>query len=356
MNDNTKSTITMCIAAILSVAMICGSVVMITDKTSTYAKDIATAAVASKTHTGTNGKGGGNSGSNGNNGSSADPYNPGGEVIDVASPLEPKSKSTAEAVSSTTDNSGDSTQKTAKTTTTAKKSSTTTKTTQKTTAKTTAAAKLTRLQIINNYNAAINKVRSSKAGYSKSRTTKLNSLDGGALVKNNTVKGVVSDFLGVGTKTYTNSKGKSEFMSAASLKLADVSDASYKLSGGNYTYTIKLNKGSSSASGSGKTNSSPVDRSGIFVGSGDKSAYDHKCAENLYTAINGADGASVGSVSENTSNVSITAVVNASSGKLVSLMISFNFAVKLSNIKYILTIKAASGTASTSVSYSSFKW
>ena len=170
------------------------------------------------------------------------------------------------------------------------------------------------------------------------------------------VKDAVSGFLGVGDKTYTNSKGKNEFMSAAALKSADVKSASYTLKNGKYTYTLVLNNGSSSADSSNKKNSSPVDRSGILVGTGDKTAYDHKCAENLYTAINNTDGASVKSISESTSNVKCVAVVNASNGRLESLSVSFDFAVTLTNTKYVVTIKSAGGTASTTVKYSNFKF
>ena len=202
----------------------------------------------------------------------------------------------------------------------------------------------------------MNKVISSKAGYSKTRSTKLNKLDAGALSNMGVVKDAVSGFLGVGDKTYTNAKGKSEFMSTAGLKAADVKSASYTLSGGKYTYTLVLNNGSSYADSANKKNNSPVDRSGILVGTGDKSAFDHKCAANLYTAINNTDGASVKSVRESSSNVKCVAVVNASNGRLESLTVSFDFAVTLTNTKYVVTIKNAGGSASTSVKYSGFKF
>lgn len=98
----------------------------------------------------------------------------------------------------------------------------------------------------------MNKVISSKAGYSKTRSTKLNKLDAGALSNMGVVKNAVSGFLGVGDKTYTNAKGKSEFMSTAGLKAADVKSASYTLSGGKYTYTLVLNNGSSYADSANK--------------------------------------------------------------------------------------------------------
>ncbi len=263
-----------------------------------------------------------------------------------------------EAAKTTTAKQQNTTQKTTTTqkATTTKKVTTTQKVTTTTKKTTTAPAKLTTAQIIVNYNAAVNKAISSKAGYSKSRNTKLNSLDAGAFGKMSVVKDAVSDFLGVGDKTFSNAKGKSEFMSTAALKDADVKSASYTLSGGKYTYTLVLNNGSSSADSSNKKNSSPVDRSGILVGMGDKSAYDHKCAENLYSAINNTDGASVKSVNESSTNVKCVAVVNASSGNLESLTVSFDFSVTLSDTKYVVTIKNAGGTASTTVKYTDFKF
>lgn len=51
-----------------------------------------------------------------------------------------------------------------------------------------------------------------------------------------------------------------------------------------------------------------------------------------------------------------TALRTASSGKLEKLTVSFDFAVSLTDTKYIVTIKSANGTASTSVKYSDFKW
>lgn len=250
-----------------------------------------------------------------------------------------------------------STTTTKKSTTTTKKPTTTTKKSTTTTKKTTTkAATLTQAQIISNYNAAVNKAVSSKAGYKKVRSTTLNSLEGGALMNNSTVKGAVSNFLGVGNKDFSNAKGQAEFMKNANISSADVKSASYTLANGKYTYTITLKDGSSSAGGS-NSNNSPVDKSGIYTGTGDKMAYDHKCAENLASAINNTDGASVSSVTESSKNVKCVAVVNASTGKLESLTVSFDFAVSLSNIKYtVIKINSANGTASTSVKYSNFVW
>ena len=339
-----KKTIVICVTILLCIAMMCGSFIYVgKDFNETIGKLIPSILVSSKFN--------------------KDKTEP--ETAPVTEPTteaptegitteEPTSETTTVKNEQTKANTTTKPNATKKPTTT--KKATTTKKVTTTKKTTTAPAKLTTAQIINNYNAAVNKVISSKAGYSKTRSTKLNKLDAGALSNMSVVKDAVSGFLGVGNKTYTNAKGKNEFMSNASLKAADVKSASYKLSGGKYTYTIVLKNGSSFADASNKKNNSPVDRSGILVGTGDKSAFDHKCAANLYAAINNTDNASVKSVSESTSNTKCVAVVNASNGRLESLTVSFDFAVTLTNTKYVVTIKNAGGSASTTVKYSGFKF
>ncbi len=345
-----KKTIVICVSVILCVAMMCGSFIYVgKDFNESIGKLIPSILYSSRV----------------NENKTQPTVSPEKETTTEETTEAPTEETTAEepttdsttAVPKTTAKSNAATKKT----TTTKKATTTKKvtTTKKTTTtkkQTTAQTKLTTAQIINNYNAAINKARSSKAGYTKTRSTKLNKLDAGALGNMGVVKDAVSGFLGVGDKTYTNAKGKNEFMSAASLKASDVKSASYTLKNGKYTYTLVLNNGTSAAASGSKSNSSPVDRSGILVGAGDKSAYDHKCADNLYTAINNTDGASVQSIKESTSNVKCIAVVNASNGRLESLSVSFDFAVTLTNTKYVVTIKNAGGNASTAVKYSGFKF
>ena len=348
-----KKTVTICITVIICVAMMCGSFVYVgKDFNESIGKLIPSILVSSRINN--------------------DKKEP--ETVPTTEPAtesttepvtdetteEPTTESTTGSQSATKANTTAKPNTTKKPTTTKKaattKKPTTTKKVTTTKKTTTAPKKLTTAQIINNYNAAVNKVISSKAGYSKTRSTKLNKLDAGALSNMSVVKDAVSGFLGVGDKTYTNAKGKSELMSTAALKAADVKSASYTLSGGKYTYTLVLNNGSSSADSANKKNNSPVDRSGILVGTGDKSAFDHKCAANLYTAINNTDGASVKSINETSSNVKCVAVVNASNGRLESLTVSFDFAVTLTNTKYVVTIKNAGGNASTTVKYSGFKF
>ena len=209
-------------------------------------------------------------------------------------------------------------------------------------------------EILKVYNDAVNKAIDSKAGYSKTRVTNIQSLDGGAVLKIGVVQDTVNNFLGVGTKTYTNSKGKADYMSKASLSASDVSSATCTEKDGKYTIELTVNNGSST---SGSNENAPINRTGIYVGTGDKSEFDYKSAPNIYYALNNTDGASVESVRVDTSNVKVKAVVDAETGNLENLVVSFNFAANLSNVKYtIAKVSTATGRADTTVTYKDFKY
>ncbi|MBR4765320.1 MAG: hypothetical protein IK085_01000, partial [Clostridia bacterium] len=96
-------------------------------------------------------------------------------------------------------------------------------------------------EILKVYNDAVNKAVDSKAGYSKTRVTNIQSLDGGAVLKIGVVQDTVNNFLGVGTKTYTNNKGKANYMSKASLSASDVSSATCTEKDGKYTIELTVN-------------------------------------------------------------------------------------------------------------------
>lgn len=204
------------------------------------------------------------------------------------------------------------------------------------------------------YNAAVNKAVNSKAGFSKKRTTTLSNLNGGALLKMPIVIETVNDFLGVGTQSSSNAKGKVGEISKASLTANDISSPTCKQSGDNYVITMTLKNGTSKANASSKSDSTALGRTGLYSGVGDKKAFDYKNAGNIYTGINNADGASVESVVENNKNIKITATINSKTGNLVSLHVSYDWDVALTNIKYVLTIKSATGDAKTSVDFTNF--
>ncbi len=210
--------------------------------------------------------------------------------------------------------------------------------------------------IVAYYNAAVNKAVNSKAGFSKKRVTSLSNLEGGALLKMSIVVETVNDFLGVGTTEYKNTKGKVGEISKASLTAADVSSATCKQSGDNYVITMTLKNGTSKASASSKSDTTALGRTGLYSGTGDKTAFDYKNAANIHAGINNADGASVETVTENNKNIKVTATVNSKTGNIVSLNVSYDWDVSMTNVKYVVTIKSAAGDAKTSVEFTGFSF
>ena len=218
-------------------------------------------------------------------------------------------------------------------------------------------APATAAEITAYYNNAINKVVSSKAGFKKVRTTEMHNLDGGALLKIQLVVDMVNDFLGVGSDNWDNQKGKQDNLSKASLAAGDVKQASCANNNGIYTITMTLKDGNSSANASGNSDNSPLQRSGVFAGKGDKKAYDYKNSENIHTAINGVDDCTAESAIEKVTNAKITAVIDSKTGKLQSLTASWDWYVELTNVKYtIVGIKSAKGNATTTVKLTNVQW
>ncbi|MBQ8576230.1 MAG: hypothetical protein IJ447_09325 [Clostridia bacterium] len=207
------------------------------------------------------------------------------------------------------------------------------------------------------YNNAINKVVDSKAGFKKSRTTVMNNLEGGKLLEIDLVVKMVNDFLGVGTTQWDNKKGEQNNLSKASLTAADVTQASCADKNGVYTITMTLKDGNSSANGSGNSDNSPLKRSGLFVGKGDKKAFDYKNSENIHTAINGVDNTSAESAIEKVTGAKITAVIDSKTGKLTSLTVTWNWYVELTKVKYlVVSINQAKGNATTTVKLTNVQW
>ena len=211
-------------------------------------------------------------------------------------------------------------------------------------------------QIVSYYNTATAKVAAKKAPFSKSRTTVEKTYEAGLPLKAS--KGLVNKFMGVGdenkfTKSVTSADADSyhKYFQASKLTASDVTKATCTKSGNNYTITLNIKNGSSSVKG-GKvvsSNNSPLDRSGLACGDKDKDYWDHKTAENVMSAI--SDVAGSANISESYSNAVITAVVNASTGNLVSLTAKFDFKFELSNIMG----SSGKSTASSTVSMTGFK-
>lgn len=212
-------------------------------------------------------------------------------------------------------------------------------------------------EIVNYYNSALNKVINEKAGYKKARVTDLKTLEGGKLLEIDLVVEMVNDFLGVGTTDYENKKGKAEFLSKASLTVADLTAAKCDVNGDVYTITLGLKNGQSQASASGSSDNTPLQRSGLYVGKGDKKAFDYKSSENIHTAINGVDNCTAESAKEQVSNTKIVATINSKTGQMTGLTVTWDWAVQLTNIKYtVIPVKTANGTATSTVKVSNFQW
>lgn len=212
-------------------------------------------------------------------------------------------------------------------------------------------------EIVNYYNTAMNKVISSKAGYTKKRTTVLGELEGaGPIMKIDVAKQAVYDFLGVGDLTYTNKKGEAKFLSKAALTTADVKDAKCTANGNIYTITLTLADGKSIANDSQKTDNASLKRTGLFVGSDDKSEYDYKSAVNIYMGLKNSEDTDITAVDETTSKTTVTLTVDSTTGKVTSYKASWHWDATLTGVKYLIVKINGIGHADSSVSISNFQW
>ena len=218
-------------------------------------------------------------------------------------------------------------------------------------------APASKAEIVKCYNDAINKVVSAKAGFKKMRETKMHNLDGGALLNIPIVVEMVNDFLGVGTEPWDNKKGEQNNLSKATLTEADLTNATCVDNNGIYTITLNLKDGNSSAKAGSNSDTSPLQRAGIFAGKGDKKAYDYKNSENIHTAINGVENCTAESAIEKVTKAKIVAVVDSKTGKLQSLTASWDWYVELTQVKYTFVgIKQAKGNATTTVKLTNVQW
>lgn len=216
----------------------------------------------------------------------------------------------------------------------------------------------TKAEIVKYYNDAMNKLSSSKAGYTKKRTTSLSQLEGAdVIMKIKVAADAVNDFLGVGDTTYANKKGEAKYLTNAALTEADVKNATCTPNGSAYTITLTLNDGKSSASESGKSDNSPLKHSGLSVGADDKKEYDYKSAVNIFTTLKVTEETDITSVDETTSKTTITVTVDSATGKITSYKASWHWDATLKGVKYLFTPKINGiGHADTTVSISGFQW
>lgn len=217
----------------------------------------------------------------------------------------------------------------------------------------------TTADVLKYYNAATAKAVNKKVPFSKERDTVEKSYQAGAALK--AMNDIVYKFMGIGEKNkFTKDITEEQkdvyykYLQASTLKESDVKSAVCTESNGKYTIVIKVKDGSSSVSGGAvvSSNNSPLDRSGLACGDKDKDYWDHKTAENVMSGIAEVPGCGKANINESYSNATITAVVDAATGNLVSLTAKFDFRFELSKVLNSTGVAEASST----VYMKNFKW
>lgn len=214
-------------------------------------------------------------------------------------------------------------------------------------------------EVLKAYNSATAKAFNAKVPFTKERDTVEKNYKAGAAL--NASKSIVYKFMGVGdankfSKTVTKEDKDSyhKYLQASKLTPNDVTSATCTEAGGKYTIVIKIKDGASSVKGGQVVNSNnaPLDRAGLACGDHDKDYWDHKTAENVMSAIAEVPLCGSANINEKYTNASITAVVDAKTGNLVSLTAKFDFHFDLDKVM------SSSGTAdsSSTVVMKDFKW
>lgn len=210
-------------------------------------------------------------------------------------------------------------------------------------------------EIVAYYNTAINKAYDARVGFNKERYTDNETLNAGFLLK--TFGDVVYKFMGIGAEnryTMDVTKGQWEsdvphhYLRKSTLSAADVTKATCTADGNLYTITMNVKDGTSKASKSESWTKAPIDKCGICVGDADKSYFDHKTAPVMYAAVGEVLSSAV--IEESYSNAKIVCVIDAATGNLVSLTVTFDIDV---------IIDAAGGgnaTGTTHILYKNFKY
>lgn len=238
---------------------------------------------------------------------------------------------------------------TAKTETTTKKTVTTTKkpetTTKKpTTTKKKATAPTKKADIVKLYNTAAANAAKAKPGYKKSTVTELSNLNMGALASISAVRDAIGGFLGEGSTNSTVKKGTFDGVSLvkSTLKESDVVAATCKVSSDGKYYTVNITV---------KNEQNPK-KNGSALGRFTK---DFKDIDEIKAGL--ADvGASVETMTINTTSVTITAKIDTATNRFVSLSHNIKMNANLKNIKYIVRVAKASMNLETNVNYSDFKY
>ena len=174
-------------------------------------------------------------------------------------------------------------------------------------------------------------------------------------------KDLVFQFLGIGDKnkyeavvakgTNTSDEKCGDFLAKSTLSTGDVSQAKAKKDGSNYVITIDVKSGSSQTEGGKNTkNNSPIDKTGICVGTTDRSGFDHKTAVIVYDALD--DVAKTLTMYEKSNNGKVVATIDAATGEIQKLVITWDANADISKVY------GSEGTlaATTTVTYTNFGW
>lgn len=200
-------------------------------------------------------------------------------------------------------------------------------------------------EIVNLYNSAAANAAKAKPGYTKSRTTSLNNLKMGALANISVVRETVGNFLGEGSSTETVKKGSfnGKSLVKSSLKESDVTSATCTLSKDKKYYIVNITVKNEKNPLKGKS------ALGRFT--------------NDFTDINEINsglaeaGASVGSITINTTSVTINAKIGVENNRFVSLTHNIKMSAVLKDIKYtFVKVSEATSDLETKVVYSDFKY
>lgn len=231
---------------------------------------------------------------------------------------------------------------TTKAPTTTKKPTTTAK---PTTTKKAVTAPTSKKDIVNLYNSAAANAAKAKPGYTKSRTTSLNNLKMGALANISVVRETVGNFLGEGSSTETVKKGSfnGKSLVKSSLKESDVTSATCKLSEDKKYYIVSITV---------KNEKNPLKGNSALGRFTD----DYKDINEINSGLAEA-GASVGSITINTTSVTINAKIGVENNRFASLTHNIKMSAVLKDIKYtFVKVSEATSELETKVVYSDFKY
>ena len=197
----------------------------------------------------------------------------------------------------------------------------------------TTAVPQTKAEILKLYNSAVTQAAERRASFTKTRKTEKDYYHDSPLLK--PFKSYVVDFMGLDQEKSSSVTSGTEhyerYLQKAKLTEADVTSAEFKPDGnGGGTITLHVKSGHSSIDGgSDSVYVAPIDRSGIAVGTDDRSEWDHKTARNAYAAI--ADTYAGVKVEEDYDNAVIRAQVDKD-GALTGLNADFDLHFVISKI------------------------